>query len=273
MTIFLPFFECLTPETEDAEPLSVTEVIKKLHAEKRGVAFARNALTAINLPSSALVQHLRRKYKIPGSSTEEIEKLETYMDPVRVTYMDFFNRTAEWNTKYRHKDIDFCLDVMESFDRYVHTAFVYRVVVYLSMNGGRVMPCPTKVGELLFYSTSQMCFSAYVDVDTVIMSMIFNTALTVPDGESAVQIKNRVKAKVQNPYNAGALKAKIRKEARETAKTEAMWEAQPQVFESIVGEGSAVASITARVPPKVAPMDPHLVSHRLLSYPVAPAPT
>ena len=88
----------------------------------------------------------------------------------------------------------------------------------------------------------------------------FNTALTVPDGESAVQIKNRVKAKVQNPYNAGALKAKIRKEARETAKTEAMCEAQPQVFESIVGEGSAVASITARVPPKVAPMDPHLVS-------------
>jgi hypothetical protein len=65
-----------------------------------------------------------------------------------------------------------------------------------------------------------MCFSAYVDADTVIMSMIFNTALTVPDVESAVQIKNRVKAKVQNPYKAGALKAKIRKEARETAKTE-----------------------------------------------------
>ena len=132
------------------------------------------------------------------------------------------------------------------------------------------MPCATKVGELLVYSTSQMCFSAYVDADTVIMSMIFNTALTVPDVESAVQIKNRVKAKVQNPFNAGALKAKIHKEARETAKTEAMWEAQPQVFESIVGEGSVVASIT--VPPKVAPMDPHLVSHRLLSYPVAPAP-
>ena len=73
------------------------------------------------------------------------------------------------------------------------------------------MPCATKVGELLFYSTSKMCFLAYVDADTVIMSMIFKTALTVPDGESAVQIKNRVKAKVQNPYNAGALKAKIRK--------------------------------------------------------------
>ena len=108
---------------------------------------------------------------------------------------------------------------------------------------------------------------------SVIMSMIFNTALTVPDVESAVQIKNRVKAKVQNPFNAGALKVKKRKEARETAKTEAMWEAQPQVFESIVGEGSAVASITPRVPPKVAAMHRHLVYHRLLQYPVAPART
>ena len=71
-----------------------------------------------------MIQYLRRKYKIAGSSNEEIEKLETYVHPIRVTYINLFNRTSEWNTKYHHKDIDFCLDVMESFDRYVHTAFV-----------------------------------------------------------------------------------------------------------------------------------------------------
>jgi hypothetical protein len=117
----LHVFECLTPGRADAETLSVTEVIKKFHAEKRSVGFARSALIGINLPSTEFVQHLRRKYKITGSSQEEIEKLETYVQPVRVAYMDLFNRTSEWNTTYRHKDIDFCLDVMESFDSYVHS--------------------------------------------------------------------------------------------------------------------------------------------------------
>ena len=83
---------------------------------------------------------------------------------------------------------------MESFDRYVNTAFLKRKSHALCNE--RVMPCATKVGDLLFYSTSKMCFSENVDANTVVMSMIFNRALTVLEVESAVQLKNRVKAKV-----------------------------------------------------------------------------
>ena len=81
--------------------------------------------------------------------------------------------------------------------------------------------------------------------------MIFNSALTVPDAESATQLKNRVKAKPANPYNAGFMKAKIRKEAAETEKTEPAWAAASQEFDQSVAEGSAVASIAARAPSKV----------------------
>ena len=52
----------------------------------------------------------------------------------------------------------------------------------------------------------------------------------------------------------GSARSALRNEAKEAAKAEALWEAQPQVFDSIVGQGSAVATITARVPPKVVTM-------------------
>ena len=92
-----------------------------------------------------------------------------------------------------------------------------------------------KVGEPVFYSTSKMCFSEYVHADTFIMSMILNQLPQVPDEESTIQLKNRLTAKAQNPFNAAELRAKIRKQEMETANAEARWETEPQLFEAIVG--------------------------------------
>ena len=50
-----------------------------------------------------------------------------------------------------------------------------------------------KLDKNLFYSVSKECFADYVDVDTVVMSMLFDRNLKVPDAESAVQIPNRAK--------------------------------------------------------------------------------
>ena len=71
------------------------------------------------------------------------------------------------------------------------------------------MPCKTKLGELLFFSTFKMCFSSYVDPDTILLSMIYSSALKIQDKESAVQLKDRVRAPHRNPYNATTLKAKL----------------------------------------------------------------
>ncbi len=68
----------------------------------------------------------------------------------------------------------------------------------------------------------------------------------------------------------------LRNEAKETAKTKKLWEAQPQVFDSIVGEGSAAATTTAHVPPKVDLGSDHASTSPFgltLTYPVAPATT
>jgi hypothetical protein len=52
-----------------------------------------------------------------------------------------------------------------------------------------------KLDKILFYSVSKECFADYVDVDTVVMSMLFDRNLKSPDAESAVQIPNRAKTK------------------------------------------------------------------------------
>ncbi len=62
---------------------------------------------------------------------EDIEALETYVRPVRDTFIDLFHHTAEWYTSYPDKDLDFALDVMESFDRCVGLAFGFLYVARL----------------------------------------------------------------------------------------------------------------------------------------------
>ena len=52
----------------------------------------------------------------------------------------------------------------------------------------RILPCTKRLDKILFYSNSKGCFSDYVDVDTVVMSILFDRTLKVPDVESAVQI-------------------------------------------------------------------------------------
>ena len=67
------------------------------------------------------------------------------------------------------------------------------------------------MGDLIFLSTSHECSklesSNLASASKQVVSM-FDKTLTVPDVASAVQLEQRVRAKVQTPYNAAALRAK-----------------------------------------------------------------
>jgi hypothetical protein len=60
--------------------------------------------------------------------------------------------------------------------------------------------------EITFLSTSRQCFTSLVCPETVVLSMLFDKTLTVPDIASAVQLKERARPKVPNPFNALALR-------------------------------------------------------------------
>ena len=83
--------------------------------------------------------------------------------------------------------------------------------------------------------TSRQCFTSLVCPETVVLSMLFDKNLTVPDIASAVQLEE---PKVPNPYNALALR-KQSKEKKVVDKPEQLWESQMQV-------GKKVGSIPVR---------------------------
>ncbi len=88
-----------------------------------------------------------------------------------------------------------------------------------------------------FLSTSRQCFTSLVCPETVVLSMLFDKTLTVPDIASAVQLEERPRPKVPNPYNALALRKQSKKKNLEVVdKPQQLWEPQMQV-------GKKVASI------------------------------
>jgi hypothetical protein len=64
------------------------------------------------------------------------------------------------------------------------------------------------MGDLTFLSTSRERFYSIVCPESVVLSMLFDKNLTVPDSASAVQLEERARATVPNPFNTMSLRAK-----------------------------------------------------------------
>ena len=106
----------------------------------------------------------------------------------------------------------------------------------------RVMPLGAKHGQLLFKSTTRASFSSFVDVDSVVISMLFDSKLTVPDALSARQLKQRKRAIASNPFTT----AEQRKKAKAVGTKEAqVWE-HIEVSIKAPGAGSAASMCSAR---------------------------
>ena len=109
----------------------------------------------------------------------------------------------------------------------------------MTIDVSRIMPLPIKCGELLFKSTTADCFKSFVSADTVVVSMIFNPELKVPDNLSDRQLKERSRSKSANPFT---VKAKIARDKKATEKTEPRWAPVIETFDKI--DSVSVAATT-----------------------------
>jgi hypothetical protein len=103
--------------SEDAR--NMTEKIFEYHNGGRSIGFARSAITGILMPTMRLLNHLRHEHRLADFSDANLDVLEHLLVPIRNVYIDLFHNTLAWNTKYAGKGVEYILDVMESFDRYV----------------------------------------------------------------------------------------------------------------------------------------------------------
>ena len=84
------------------------------------------------------------------------------------------------------------------------------------------------MGQLTFLSTSEECFKNLVCAETVVLSMLYDKDLSVPDKASAVQLEKQIRLKAPNPFNAKQLREAAKKRAKEEP-PEQIWEPQLQV--------------------------------------------
>ena len=70
----------------------------------------------------------------------------------------------------------------------------------------RVMPLPAKCGQVLFQCRCRDSFTHFVCEESLACSMLFDSQLKVPEGHSAIHLKDREKAKLDNPFNTCMLK-------------------------------------------------------------------
>ena len=92
------------------------------------------------------------------------------------------------------------------------------------------MPLMPKCSQLLFRSTTRECFSAFVSAETIVMSMLFDRDLQVPDASSSIQLQNLFRSKSANPFTKSDQRAK---QTKALEKLEPSWAPEIPVFSSV----------------------------------------
>jgi len=223
---------------EEIVNMTITEKLQLYHEGGSQIGIACTLIRGIIMPSKRLIDHLRFKNNLMAPTSENIDKLETLIAPIRDAYIELFHKTVDWNTTFPSKSVDDILDVMDSFERY-GCSISSRVHMLLTFFCLRITPLPVKCGDLLFLSTTPECYRSYVSVETVVLSMLFNKDLKVPDSKSKTQLKNREKAKAANPFT---LKAIVAKEKKAAEKIEPRWAPVIETFSQV--DSASLAATT-----------------------------
>ncbi len=101
---------------------TMTELIKQFHEERATIGMARTTLRGFHMPTTKMMQHLRRKCKVQAPvlyhcsiRDKELAMLEKQVRPVAAAYCDLFNTPDIFPTLHSKRDLEFALDVMEAF--------------------------------------------------------------------------------------------------------------------------------------------------------------
>jgi hypothetical protein len=142
------------------------------------------------------------------------------VDTVANDYEFLFNNPAELVDKYPDNTLEDTFDMMDAFTR--------------------ITPLPSKVGEMVFLCVCVDAYQKYTCVEAIVLSMIYNPTLYVPDTERAKQLKGRKVDKPANPFITKRVKELKAAQAAEEALASPNWKPEVCVFES-ARAGSAVA--------------------------------
>jgi hypothetical protein len=77
--------------SHDSSPPTMTELIKQFHEEIATIGMARTTLHFFHMPSAKMMQHIRRKFKVQGTTDKELAILEKQVRLVAAAYCDLFN--------------------------------------------------------------------------------------------------------------------------------------------------------------------------------------
>ena len=111
------FAERFFAAADDSTRPTLTELIRQYHDEHGTIGMARTMLSGFHMPTSRMMQHIRRKCKVHGNTDEELHILKGHANPVATAYSELFNTPDEFPMIHRKRDLDFALDVMEAFVR------------------------------------------------------------------------------------------------------------------------------------------------------------
>ena len=92
------------------------------------------------------------------------------------------------------------------------------------------MPLPVKCRKLLFWCTRRSSFTDFEYEESLACTMLFDSALKVPEKESSIHIKDRERAWLDNPFNACKRK---QRETKRKSKTDEFWAQSFEVCDGI----------------------------------------
>jgi hypothetical protein len=197
--------------------MKFTEMIDEYRRHGLQPRMARTAIGAVYMPTTFMMTVLKNKQQPRITTTAEAAKC---VDIVVDDYEVLFNTPSEIIDKYPDNTPEDTFDIMDAFTR--------------------ITPLPSKVGEMVFLDTCVDAYQKYTCVEAIVLSMLYNPNLCVPDTDRAKQLKGRKVQKSANPFNTKRVKELQAAQAAEEAQAAPNWKPEVCVFES-ARAGSAVA--------------------------------
>ena len=180
--------------------MKFTEMIDEYRRAGLQPRMARTSIGAVFMPTKFTMSTLKNKKEQP--ITTPAEEAEC-VDMVVADYEILFNSPAALLAKYPGNTPEDTFDIMDAFTR--------------------ITPLQSKVGDMVFLCTCVDAYQKYTCVEAIVLSMIFNPNLCVPDTERAKQLKGRKCDKPTNPFNTKRVKELKAAQAVEEAQAAPNW--------------------------------------------------
>jgi hypothetical protein len=192
------------------------------------IGTARSNLGAVYIPTTDLLMRMKLMSEI-----DTLYKAQNYAREALALYEALFDTPDQFRADHPEMSPMDVLQVMESFVR--------------------VVPLATKVGEMEFLCVCVDAYQCYACVESLVLSMLFNPNLNVPDKLREKQLKDREKAVLANPFTTKRMKEKKTKEQQ--AAEASSW--KPKICSITAPQaGSAVAMALAKAGAKRAAASP-----------------